>query len=71
MHKLPYEYLIRLRTPAKHAPPCEVGCHCISGVGVCGRMWMRFELVVRKKSEIWASLPYSFTKKVLLQLPGE
>ena len=34
-------------------------------------MWMRFELVVHKKSEIWASLPYSFTKKVLLQLPGE
>ena len=34
-------------------------------------MWMRFELVVHIKSEIWASLPYSFTKKVLLQLPGE
>ena len=30
-----------------------------------------FELVVHEKPEIWASLPYSFIKEGLLQLPGK
>ena len=43
------------------------------GNGVSGSyMYMDaiFKLVVHEKSEIWTSLPHSFTKGGLLQLPG-
>ena len=38
--------------------------------GVSGSYMDAVELVVNEKSESWTSLPHSFTKEGLLQLPG-
>ena len=40
--------------------------NCVSG----SYMEAIFELVANEESEIWTSLPHSFTKEGLLQLPG-
>ena len=43
------------------------------GNGMCSKWCLRdavFELVAHEESESWTSLPHSFTKEGLLQLPG-
>ena len=46
-----------------------MGAHVQNGVPG-SYMHAVFEPVVHKESEIWTSLPHSFTKGELLQLPG-